>query len=1069
MVFNKPQVTIKQNYESKATTQEATLPSILIGPRYDVLEDKFLTNYSGEEVSVGYPDKSALSVIDKDYVKLMFEQAYYRYYTTSTHIWKKLGSYSNKIRTVLSDGIIFKSSDNYPHSSIFKDRGVEVNDRISITLNDTTLKTTVVGFEEDLSTSSIESVVNGTGNHASQSNLISSPVAGSDNEGDEVLTSNTTEDYAGDLYGNILSDVYTLTFLTDGEPPVSTITKSNVALPTLTLNDVFNSYVPDTYTITILSNDPVITYQITSLNNDNSGPFTFPASGASDALGSKDTEFTRTEAGTIAIGDTYTIEISPSEGRIKVETESGTDEQDSIVFPGFGFEFPICNRNVKIEVTSATSKVTAGDVFVITVEKELASVSATSAGTFTGPVDINYIVKVVKGGVWGSATVEILSTYTNTKRLVLVSGYGSGNAISLDDFGGSIYFATNVQGGLIYGDIFNIICNASENIGYKTLILKDSIFDDADETTIQAAEYTGAPGDHNTCTSSGSYLSTAEALHLYNEEIYTISISTLGAFGVAKFIVMSLSGKDNVTTPITIPTTPGELITVGANGLKLAFTGAEAFAIGQTWRVKVNKPSLTVSLDIPVTNKSISEYRENDPLIVAWEAGDDEITVKDDLAFLYSEWSETEPLYVIEGSILIDYRAFNPLNAETIYTISDESEIATYLGSSHIDNPIGHGALVAVCNSDGTNIRVIYPKTDDLAGYTSLLNKLEIRNYNEVFRIGVLSHDETIIDAVASHVSKMENRNKWRDMVVCLKLPTVFDIILPEGHTATIVQNKVSGKYNVMKTTNSDFSLAKVGDLIDYMGETYTISSINTSTELVFTPEASSGQATPASIYVYRNPTSDDLMNMHVYYAQKYANKNVVSLVPDEFVADGVTEPGYYLTAAICGLKNSLPPHQPITNYTLEYVDSVPKCLSYFSDSQLDTIANGGNMIITQDNATDKPYIRHQVTTDVSNIRKREWSKVEVYHYISYGILDIVKPFIGKYNIHPGVLNQLRTNLEGYLYQKTASVSSTAGGAILNYELTKLEQNATQEDKIDIAVRLYFSSPLNYMDIELTA
>ena len=438
----------------------------------------------------------------------------------------------------------------------------------------------------------------------------------------------------------------------------------------------------------------------------------------------------------------------------------------------------------------------------------------------------------------------------------------------------------------------------------------------------------------------------------------------------------------------------------------------------------------------------------------AWDATEEKISVYEDIKLVY----DNTALPVTEAMMYVYYRALHKIGSNTVYTLNENLD--AYLGTPHIDNPIAMGAEIALANN-GNNVSCIYPESDDLVGWSAALDKLEIKQ--DIYRIVPLTHNSDIIDAVIAHANKMSDRNKFRTAFVCRQIPTQMDII-KEG-TATIKINPVSGEYSLMTSTNVNFTLAKIGDCVEFLNKVYAIKKINTTSEIEIYPPATGAQTVPSNVYIYHMLSVQEKAEMAAYYGRYYHNRRVVSVQPDMFVKNSVNYPGFYMAAAIANMKAKLVPHQPITNYDLEFVEGIP---NIYNEDQLDIIANGGNLIVTQDTDVSKPYIRHQVTSNPDDIRYRELSMVENYDRISYGIIEVLKPYIGKYNIHTGVLNTIKAGIENYLYSLTANTTESAGSAVTGYTLVKLEQNSTQEDKIDIEVQLELPYPINYIDIILS-
>ena len=1085
MTIEKPRVKINQQFVTGAVSEEKYLPTIVLAPRYNVKEEQ-LGTYSGEDPEnheYAYPNKEALSIIDTEYTKLLFKQARLLYYNSATEgsTWRKLYNSTNKIRTLLSDSLIFATDSDglYPHSTIFNDRGVVVGDTVTIYTGSQSFNTTVSGMETDTSTSSIEGIVTNSGNQALQVGSIGAAAAGP-NSGAVTAASNTGGTYAGSLYDDVIEDVITVRVTQAGTVPNNqTVANNTSSGAEVAPNSIYDYSASETYTVTIITGGALetATYTITSSSGtDNTTEQTTPAVDTYvDLSPTRGCQFKFTIAGTLVSGDTFVISCAPSLARLQITTASGKDQVLNRLFPGFAYAIPLGVGGVTLTFSPAiSSNLVVGDYWTVTVKKTIDAVVGNEIGTFSGPVDTNYFMEVVQGGIWGVAIIRITSTYTDGNKLISVLGAGAGYPVTIGDYGVQVYFNSNTQGGLVKGDKFSVKANASKNTSYKIIKVKDSIPAEANTCTPSAMVYGGSNPSptHNTAVVTGSYIPTNKALELYTTETYTIIVTTPGAYATAEFSVTSSSGLDDSTSATVISAAATPILF--ANQLYITFTGTDPFETTDRWTVVVTKQNLDVKISINKDSLEIGHQRVENESQTAWLSEATSVTVNSYIKVLEDTWSETEELAVDQATMYLDYRGLHTLNAESVITLSSSSipVIEAQLGKDDIDNPAARAARFALDISAGIPIRFAYPKTNDAAGWSSLMEKLEVRNKTEVYRIAVISDSTIVINAVIAHINKMSNKNKWRKCIISRTLPSVFDVIgtsAGSDYTGTIIENPdEAGTYNILTTTNANFDVVKAGDKLVYLGTTYTISSIPTPTELELVEDFGSTQDVPSSIYVYHTPTNQELAEMAAYYGQSYSNSRVDIIAPDEFEGYNETHPGYYLPAVVAGFKASIPPHQPMTNYTLLNVDNVNKCLSVFTDDQLDVMASGGNFIITQDSVGQAPYIRHQLTTNVTDLKYREDSVTENFDALCYGILDIVEPFIGKYNLHTGVISQIRTNIEGYLFSKTESVDQQCGPQVVAYDITKLEIDPDREDGLLIEIRLYFSYPLNYIDITIT-
>ena len=152
-------------------------------------------------------------------------------------------------------------------------------------------------------------------------------------------------------------------------------------------------------------------------------------------------------------------------------------------------------------------------------------------------------------------------------------------------------------------------------------------------------------------------------------------------------------------------------------------------------------------------------------------------------------------------------------------------------------------------------------------------------------------------------------------------------------------------------------------------------------------------------------------------YARSIADRRVVNVYLPEFDVTFTDEtgtdqtgrvPGFYMAAAIAAMKAENKPSQPFTNLSIPLNAKLYYTNTYFKPTYLDTIAEGGNYIIVQDNADALPYSRQQLTTDTSTIEAQEYSILTAIDWYAKFIRTQLRPFIGKYNITGNYLAQLK-------------------------------------------------------------
>lgn len=449
----------------------------------------------------------------------------------------------------------------------------------------------------------------------------------------------------------------------------------------------------------------------------------------------------------------------------------------------------------------------------------------------------------------------------------------------------------------------------------------------------------------------------------------------------------------------------------------------------------------------------------------------------------------TEPPVSVHGPIEkaevhIEYTALRT-DLPGVLEISDIDDAEARLGPLNPKNPLGLAVKLALANTV-TSVKAISVTSDDLEGYESALNYLE--GDNRVYSLVPLTQDVDITTAVNTHVTQMSTPEhaSWRISLINTKIPTTQEI--GEGYIgASISPIAGVGSDRVLVHPTAGFlgegyaagdiikAKGKVGGtgplvdiagplVIDYVLNNNQISIFNASTVLTndytdveFTVERTLSKAQKAE---YLHDVSASLNN-----------KRVVHVQPDTVGVDvdGVTQfvPGYYLAAGLAGAIAGFPVQQGLTNIALAGFTDLKYSNFYFSRTQLNRIAEGGTCIFAQEVQNGAPYCRHELTTDMSVLANREILKVKNLDYLSYYYYNILRPFIGTWNVTEDTLSIMRQTIVAASEQLMTKRLPKIGAPLLGYNLSKLEQNANNKDNVDINLQVSIVDPNNYTNLTL--
>jgi len=445
---------------------------------------------------------------------------------------------------------------------------------------------------------------------------------------------------------------------------------------------------------------------------------------------------------------------------------------------------------------------------------------------------------------------------------------------------------------------------------------------------------------------------------------------------------------------------------------------------------------------------------------------------EDDVQYRIDERSS-----IVTGDVLISYTAVRTDNIDDVVTIETLDELEEKLGPAIPENPLGFAAFLALQNTD-TTVQATAIEDDTTNDHTQAAEFLESR---EVYSIAVLSQLPAVHQIWAAHVEQMSDEESKHERI-CFINRELF-----------VYETKTTGSDGLV-TAATDFSAA-TGDFINdevTAGMYVKILEEGVVTESARIVRVVDGQTLElvapgltVSAYEqdYRIDTKDldktEQAQFIADYSTAFANRRVFNAWPDEIQVSyeedshgddtfdtSETEitgevAGYFAGAIVGAMVANYPPQQPFTNLPFAGIIGLQHSNEYFSATQLDIIATGGTYILVQDTPTAPCYCRHQLSTDVSLIEKRELSITKDVDYISKMVRDTLRPYIGKYNITKTFLEMLRTITEGVLRKLVSE------GQLINGTLVSLAQSEDQPDTVLVEIDLLVPYPCNYIRVTL--
>lgn len=435
---------------------------------------------------------------------------------------------------------------------------------------------------------------------------------------------------------------------------------------------------------------------------------------------------------------------------------------------------------------------------------------------------------------------------------------------------------------------------------------------------------------------------------------------------------------------------------------------------------------------------------------------------------------------VYSGEVHFAYRALRTDLSGAVQTITTTGDITGILGASSDRNPLALGVQLALANTT-TQVRAIAVPSDDLLGYQAAL---ELAQGQRLYALVPLTQDTATVAAFQAHCDQLSTPQEalWRIALVNTAIPTTQNIgpysssfVNANGGNNTI--SVIAGNY-VLTASNATFMSDGVvaGDIINVTAATGTPSQVGTlQVQQVLNNQqvvvAATGSATAVSYYVSRQLTKTQKAQAIAAASKTFGDKRVIHVQPDTVgvTINGVVKylPGYYLCAALGGMVAGFPVQQGFTNVGVAGISDLKYSNFYFTRAQMNTMAEAGTFLFVQETQGSIPYVRHELTTDVSVLEYRELLVVKNWDFLSYFFRDKLMPFIGKWNITADTLNTIRQTIVSSAELVKGQKLPKIGAPLLGYKIVSLAQDPNNKDSLNIVLNISVVYPLNYVNLYL--
>jgi hypothetical protein len=459
-------------------------------------------------------------------------------------------------------------------------------------------------------------------------------------------------------------------------------------------------------------------------------------------------------------------------------------------------------------------------------------------------------------------------------------------------------------------------------------------------------------------------------------------------------------------------------------------------------------------------------------------------------------------LTITSANIFVEHRDLTTVNAVSIGSVNSEADVTKHLGTVHTDNPLAQGVYNAVLNSNDVSVYYIGLTSNDLAGYNYAIGVAQ--KSDKVYGFVPLTFDEAVQEAVVSHVNAYSSpqvglwRVSWLSIQDKHTAPlygpgSIIDqetnMANPSSPTSWV--GTITADPLAANTQNTLLTVAgatfitdgiRPGDSVrmnfstDSQGhqtyQQYAVAQVRSQTTLVISTPLTAPLVAPVLIQIIRNFTLDERAQNIGDIGGSYMNRRVRVVFPDTYRFNGQEYDGYFLAAALAGLRSGVVPHQGLTNTQLLGADDLSKIVNVYTQDQLNVMAERGIWLVTQEVVGAVPYVRHQLTTASTNLNTSEDSITTNVDSISYGLKSRLAPYIGTYNINPANIQVIRDAIINQMnFYATQTYTVRAGNQLVSFtpatDILQIQQDPTYLDRLDVSLQLHVPYPLNYINLTL--
>lgn len=725
-------------------------------------------------------------------------------------------------------------------------------------------------------------------------------------------------------------------------------------------------------------------------------------------------------------------------------------------------------------------------------------------GLVDGDINETYTVTVIQGSAGGDATTALL-------RITSASGNDDVASVVPAAFGSPTTVGT--RGATVtWDDLDTAACSLSADNN----VVSDLDFLVGQAWSIVVGQAFTAP----VATSGGTYTGADDAT-------YIIEVTRGGTYSVDPLVAPQITVTTDIGTDASGPTNvtaASTAVAIGTRGVTVAFDST-GLRKGDRYFVDVTAESNGAFRTIVLANNlapevqangvtevdvtlyikkdiEVSENRTGAPGTQNWTTTDTQVCLEAGITAFDSSWTlsgvpESLPVESESsagwGNAFVTVRYWLQDLCAGVEKISDISALATQVsGPLHPDNELKWALSKALSNNNG--VEVAYTGVcdpDDADQWLTVLNLIDGRD--DTYGLVPLTRDQTVLAAYQAHVQSQSTaefgrwRVLWTNLLGVSSKVLVNEALSSDGAVvmATLADdpNTTGTQYTLLQVpaSNSDFVTngVRAGDIVRYLfttdgfgGTTWTEfvvdAVLNEDTIRLVAPGHTAAVNVAQKVEVHRNLTETE-QAAEIGQTVGFSSRRVMATWPDTIGSGGLTFAGYHLNAALAALAGGVVPQQGLTNVTINGFDDLTRTVDLFNRTQLNTMAENGVWIVTQDLQSGEVFTRHAVTTGATDdLNQREEVITRNLDSMSYFFLRIFEPYIGSSNNTDSLIKILQAEIEtGIQVLRGRNFTQNLGGQLVDGSLDEIRRHATLKDRLVVRITLDLPEPLNVVELHL--